>query len=773
MTSGVQSEPCCELSSAGNVLVFDRETSLLARAGLPLARLDELMVDAVGDAGADGGVGLVTARLRFGLLGPVRAWRDDQELDLGSPQQRAMLALLLLSDGKHVSVDDAAGALWGLDVPRGGGSTVRTYIYRLRRILTAVEGAGVSIQSDGGGYRLAIEPGALDVDAFRASLDAARDARGRGDLSEAARQLHGGLALWRGAPLAGVTGSFFDAQRVWLEQLRSMAFEERLAVDIELGNHAEAIAELTVGVTKEPYRERLWELLMLALYRSGRQADALSAYRDVGRLLSRELGLAPGPALRELHGRILAADPSLVESSAPAAPAAPAATVETLPKPAQLPPDVHDFVGRADEIVDMKDYLCSGEPSVVELTGLVDMGKSSLAVHVAHAIRSNFPDGQFYASLHTRDDGPVDPAEILTGFLRSLGVHDSRLDGTLSELTALWRTVLAERRVLIVLDDAYDSEQVFPLLPAAAGSVAIVTSLRPLIYIPGMRSIKVGPLTSEDALELFGKLVGEQRVSAERDAARRIVEACSCQPLAIRLAARWVLDRPARTMEQIEQHIREELRQPLTVSSDSTGAELRYRRAVARLPSALARMCRMFSVPDCAQLNAPIAAALLDLPLAQAARGLEALVSTHFMESNSDGTYYFHGFIKAIIRRGALREEGPAECKAALERLADYFLATMRNAASTIEAGYGTAELDVRGSTFPDRVTAQAWLSDWCDDVGLVLNQVEDCRNVDRNTRVAVDRTAHQHDLLRRIRVITSASIESDNVPAVAALENR
>jgi DNA-binding SARP family transcriptional activator len=271
---------------------------------------------------------VMETKVRFGSLGPVRMWDGDGELDVGSPQQRAVLALLLLSDGRQVSVDEVVEGLWGSDPPLSAVGVVRSYISRLRRVFAQagrhVSDVQVRMSSIGGGYRLLVDPKAVDVGLFRASLTAARHAHQRGDLLECSRQLRAGLSLWRGTALAGVGGphddvggSFFPARRAWLEELRATAVEERLAVDIKLGNHDEAIAELAVAVTDQPYRERLWELLMWALYRAGRQADALATYHNVSQLLKHELGLEPGPGLREIHARILAADPSLVRGLSP------------------------------------------------------------------------------------------------------------------------------------------------------------------------------------------------------------------------------------------------------------------------------------------------------------------------------------------------------------------------------------------------------------------------------------------------------------------------
>jgi DNA-binding SARP family transcriptional activator len=260
----------------------------------------------------------VLTDVRFELLGSVQMRLNENEIDVGSPQQRAVLALLLLNAGRQVSVDDVVEALWGSDVPMTAVGTARNYISRLRRIFASanqnVSGFGADISANRGGYQLTMNPNSLDVELFRRSLTAAREARKRSDLAGASRQLTYALSLWQGDALAGLHGSFFESRRAWLEQLRATALEEQWALDIELGSHTQAAAELAVAVAEQPYRERLWELLMWALYCDGRQTEAVSTYREVRRLLDRELGLEPGPGLRGMQARILAADPLLANS---------------------------------------------------------------------------------------------------------------------------------------------------------------------------------------------------------------------------------------------------------------------------------------------------------------------------------------------------------------------------------------------------------------------------------------------------------------------------
>ncbi|MFD9894445.1 BTAD domain-containing putative transcriptional regulator [Amycolatopsis sp. NPDC059027] len=256
------------------------------------------------------------AGVSFGLLGPIRIWHDGQELDAGSPQQRGVLALLLLSEGRQLTLDEIVGGLWGAEAPRSAIVTTRTYISRLRRLLAEAGAAGrgteAEIRSAGRGYQLLVDPAAVDVTMFRQATAEAREACARGQDTEASRLLRGALALWRGPALGGLGGPFFEGRRTWLEQLRASATEELWALDIGQGHCADTIAELTLATAREPYRERLWELLIWALDSEGRQDDALSAYRRIARLLDDDLGLEPGPGLRRMHARISAARASLV-----------------------------------------------------------------------------------------------------------------------------------------------------------------------------------------------------------------------------------------------------------------------------------------------------------------------------------------------------------------------------------------------------------------------------------------------------------------------------
>ncbi|MEU4224895.1 BTAD domain-containing putative transcriptional regulator [Nonomuraea sp. NPDC026600] len=603
--------------------------------------------------------------LRFALLGPVRGWRGETELDLGAPQQRAVLALLLLREGETVSLDELVDTLWGDRAPGSARAIARTYLSRLRGVLHSGADEDRVIRSSGGGY--AISLGAVGVDwvSFCGLVREAQAMRAGGNPAEAADLLRNALRLWRGTPLGGARGDYIDQERTRLAQHRVAALEERLALELELGQHAEVNEELAAAVAAEPMRERLRELQMIALYRSGRQAEALSAYDGVRRLLATELGIDPGGGLRELHQRILRADPGLAATTR-----CPVATLPTGRPPAQLPAAPLGFVGREAELAAIENTLRpTGGTPVVAITGLGGMGKSALAVQTAHAMRHRFPDGQIYADLGTSSGRPTAPAAVLGSFLRSFGVPEERLPTSLEERVALWRTVLADQRVLIVLDDASDANQVLPLLPAAPGCAAIVTTWRHLIDLSGVRWFRLDALPRDDALEMLARLAGHRRVLEERRAAVELVDLCSHQPLAVRVAADLLQARPHWTVRQVGRRLEDDLYRPAGGNDDCALIEAPLLLAQSRLGAQQATAFRLAALPDYGELVADSAAALLDLPRPQAHRLLESLVEAHLLLAGPYGTYRYHSLVQAFARRQAWTREGVERCEAALSRL--------------------------------------------------------------------------------------------------------
>ncbi|MCT7353242.1 tetratricopeptide repeat protein [Streptomyces sp. 15-116A] len=612
-----------------------------------------------------------TAALRFSVLGPVRAWRDDEPLATGSPQQRALLAALLLREGRTATAAELIDALWGEEPPSQALAAVRTYASRLRKVLDP----GVLVSESGGYAVRGLGEDALDLARAQDLATEAEKARSAGDLCHAREVLRRALALWDGETLAGVPGPYAEAQRVRLEEWRLQLLESRLDMDLEQGCHAEAVSELTALTAAHPLRERLRELLMLALYRSGRQAEALAVYADTRRLLAEELGVDPRPELRELQQRVLRADPALAEPSAPAAEPATAAV-----RPAQLPASVPDFTGRSSFVRELGEILASAEGRVMAvsaLAGIGGVGKTTLAVHVAHQARSAFPDGQLYVDLQGAGARAAEPETVLGSFLRALGTADAAIPDTLEERAALYRSVLDGRRVLVLLDNARDAAQVRPLLPGTEGCAALVTSRVRMVDLAGAHLVDLDVMSPDEALALFTKIVGEERVASERQAALDVVAACGFLPLAIRIAASRLAARRTWTVSVLAAKLADERRRLDELQAGDLAVKATFELGYGQLEPAQARAFRLLGLADGPDISLAAAAAVLDLPLDDTEDVLESLVDTSLLESAAPGRYRFHDLVRLYARACAERDEWPpSEREAAMSRLLDFYLAT-------------------------------------------------------------------------------------------------
>lgn len=615
-----------------------------------------------------------SGELRFAVLGPVRAWRDGEPVATGSPQQRALLAALLLREGRTATAAELIDALWGEQPPSQALAAVRTYASRLRKALDAEV-----LVSESGGYAVrGLGERALDLAVAQELAAGAEKSRNTGDLSHARDALNRALALWDGETLAGVPGPYAEAQRTRLEEWRLQLLDSRLDMDLEQGCHAEAVSELTALTAAHPMRERLRELLMLALYRSGRQAEALAVYADTRRLLSDELGVDPRPGLQELQQRILRADPGLAEPSAPAAERS-AAPV----RPAQLPAAVPDFTGRASFVRELSGVLAaaSGDRgrvmAVSALAGIGGVGKTTLAVHVAHQARAAFPDGQLYVDLQGAGARAAEPETVLGSFLRALGTADSAIPDTLEERAALYRSTLDGRRVLVLLDNARDAAQVRPLLPGTEGCAALVTSRVRMVDLAGAHLVDLDVMSPEEALALFTKIVGEERVAAEREAALDVVAACGFLPLAIRIAASRLAARRTWTVSVLAAKLGDERRRLDELQAGDLAVEATFELGYGQLEPAQARAFRLLGLADGPDISLAAAAAVLDLPPEDTEDLLESLVDTSLLESAAPGRYRFHDLVRLYARACAERdEEPPSERESALSRVLDFYLAT-------------------------------------------------------------------------------------------------
>ncbi|MEV6741011.1 BTAD domain-containing putative transcriptional regulator [Streptomyces sp. NPDC051104] len=650
-----------------------------------------------------------SATLRFGVLGPVRAWRGEELLATGSPQQRALLAALLMREGRTATASELIDALWGDDPPPRALAAVRTYASRLRKVLSP----GVLL-SESGGYAVRLgEPRSLDLAAAQELAAEAEKAKSSGDLRHARQVLNEAFALWDGEPLAGVPGPYAEAQRARLEEWRLQLLESRLDMDLEQGCHAEAVSELTALTAAHPLRERLRELLMLALYRSGRQAEALAVYADTRRLLADELGVDPRPGLKELQQRILQADPTLAEPSAPA-PEPSAAPV----RPAQLPATVPDFTGRAAFVAELSEVLASAEGRVMAvsaLAGIGGVGKTTLAVHVAHQARSAFPDGQLYVDLQGAGPRAAEPETVLGSFLRALGTADSAIPDSLEERSALYRSVLDGRRVLVLLDNARDAAQVRPLLPGTEGCAALVTSRVRMVDLAGAHLVDLDVMSPDEALSLFTKIVGEERVASEREAALDVVAACGFLPLAIRIAASRLAARRTWTVSVLAAKLADERRRLDELQAGDLAVKATFELGYGQLEPAQARAFRLLGLADGPDISLAAAAAVLDLPLEETEGLLESLVDTSLLESAAPGRYRYHDLVRLYARACAERDEHPpSERDAAMSRLLDFYLATAAGVYAIERPGDRLVDhlekTRTAGLVFPDRRAAQDWL---------------------------------------------------------------
>lgn len=645
----------------------------------------------------------------FAVLGPVRVWRDGETRPAGSPQQRALLAALLLRESHTATADELIEDLWGEEPPSQALPAVRTYASRLRKIFDP----GLLL-SESGGYALRVESRALDLHVAQEMAQGAERLRDDGDIAAASDLLNRTLGIWDGEPLAGVPGPYAEAQRVRIEEWRLQLLESRIDMDLTLGRHTEVVAELTALAAAHPLRERLRELLMLALYRSGRQSEALAVYADTRRLLADELGVDPRPQLVELQRSILQADPELVTSSH----VPPTAWPDEPRRPSQLPAPVPDFTGHASLVAELTDRLVSGRSPVLAvsaLAGLGGVGKTSLAVHVAHQVRPHFPDGQLYVDLRGSHSQSVDPAAVLGSFLKSLGAPDSAIPGPLEERAALYRATLEGRRVLVLLDNARDAAQVRPLLPGSDGCAVLITGRSRMLDLAGAHLVDLDALSPDEALQLFARIVGEERVAAEREATLEVVEACGLLPLAIRIAASRLAARRTWTVSVIAAKLADERRRLDELQAGDLAVKATFELGYGQLGPAQARAFRLVSLADGPDISLAAAAAVLDLPVEETEDLLESLVGTSLLEADAPGRYRYHSLVRLFARACAERDEQPSEERQkALSRLLDLYLATAARVHAMERPGDRLVEhlesTSHAGLVFLDRSSAVDWL---------------------------------------------------------------
>lgn len=611
--------------------------------------------------------------MRFAVLGPLSV-RDADGTAVPVPGERcrAVLAVLLWHANRPVPVSVLTEAVWRGTPPDSATSNLQTYVSRLRRLLPTV-----TLTHAYGAYRLTVPDDALDVSVYAARVAAGRAALADGDAATAAAALRAALGLWRDRPLVDVDVPLLEPEADALEDDRLTVVEDCMEAELAGGRHADLVGELQALVGKHPLRERLRGQLLRALAASGRTAEALDAYARAREELADSLGVEPGPELRELHARIL-------RGELPGAPARPAA----MPAPVyQLPAQVPDFTGRGDEVTALTGLLTAATDTVpvAVVTGTPGSGKTALAVRVGHAVRRQFPDGQLFVHLAGGSSRPREPAAVLAELLRALGVSGPQLPDELAERAAAYRSLLADRRVLVVLDDASDAAQVRPLLPGSPGSAVLVTGRRQLPGLTGhAHPVRLGPLDAAEARAMLAAAVGADRLAAEPAGTDRILAACGRLPLALRVAGARLADRPDWAVATLADRLDDEQRRLDELAVDDVEVRASLALSYAGLPAPVRRGLRLLALLDPVTVADWSVAALLggadpaaehgEASDADTDRVVGALLAANLLDPvgrdrAGQPRYRLHDLLRTYGRERA-RAEDPVEARrAAIRRL--------------------------------------------------------------------------------------------------------
>ncbi|HEV7898813.1 MAG TPA: BTAD domain-containing putative transcriptional regulator [Planosporangium sp.] len=720
------------------------------------------------------------------ILGPVDVTIDGIPRPMVGLRRKAVLTALALQPGRIVSTDRLIDLVWGDAAPITAANTLQSHISYLRRLL----GERTAIRARAPGYLLDIGGEATDVATAERLISAADQCA---DPGRAAGQLRAAMALWRGPPLADLAGlAGFDREAQQLEQLLVRARRSLIDIRLVLGEHTALLPELTELSRQEPLDEQLHAQLMLALYRDGRQADALETYQRLRRALADDLGIDPGQAVRDLESAILRQDPALELS---AAPAELASTV-----PAQLPLAVPAFTGRARELARL-DGLLAGEsaaspaapPAVVisAVSGTAGVGKTALAVRWAHQVAASFPDGQLYVNLRGFDPGAamLDPADALRDFLTAFGTPAERIPARLAAQAALYRSLLAGKRVLVVLDNARDVEQVRPLLPGSPGCFVVVTSrnqLTPLLAIEGARPLTLDVLPAEEARDLIIQRLGAGRAAADPAAVDEIVARCARLPLALAIACARAAAYPEFPLAKLAGELRDVAGPLDAFGGEDRGTDLRavFSWSYQRLGAAAARLFRLLSLHPGPEIAACAAASLAGLPVARVSPLLAALTDAHLLTEKTMGRFSFHDLLRAYAGELAKDVDSEADRRTALHRMLDHYAHTAHRAATLVhppsdpitlaapQPGVAVAELS-------DRPGALAWLGAEYQALMAAIDRAADAGFDAYVWRLALilwdfqDRQGRWHDLDATMGTALSAAYRTADRDAQARIHRR
>ncbi|HEY6597000.1 MAG TPA: BTAD domain-containing putative transcriptional regulator [Asanoa sp.] len=646
--------------------------------------------------------------MEFRVLGPLEVRSGGRLIDVGGARQRRILAALLLHANRAVSLSRLVEVAWDHDPPATARRQVQNRVAALRRVLTP---AGGFIDAHDAGYVLRVDPPALDAVAFDRLVE-------RGRATADPRLLREALLLWRGPALSGLGGTLLEREAIGLEESRLAAQEDCLELELAEAAHARIVAELGTLVAEHPLRERLVGLLMVALYRCGRQADALLAYAGLAGRLAEELGIDPSPDLRRLHEAVLREDSSL------ALPTPPVKAASGAVPPSQLPADVYGFTGRTGELARLDRLLCDGQTEravvVSVVSGTAGVGKTALAVHWAHQVRDTYSDGQLYVNLRGHaPDTPLRPIDAVTSLLRGLGVAAERIPPELDDAAALYRSLLADRRVVVLLDDAANAEQVRPLLPGGADNLVLITSrdtLAGLVARDGARRITLATLNPQEAYALLARTVGAERVAAHPAATAELARLCAYLPLALRIAAATIADGASMADHAARLADGNRLAVLSVEGDDQTAVRAVFALSYRTLSEPARRMFRLLGLVPGPEVTVDAAASLTARDPAEARQLLGQLVAGHLIEPLSQGRYTYHDLLRLYAIERAHGDETQAQRRAARGRLLDHYLHTaaagalllfpQRDALTLRPPGRGTVLTDLA-----DRREALDWFS--------------------------------------------------------------
>jgi DNA-binding SARP family transcriptional activator/tetratricopeptide (TPR) repeat protein len=659
----------------------------------------------------------------FRVLGPVEIMVDGRSAAIGAAKPRTLLALLLLDANRPVERDRLIEQLWGEDPPKAAEATLRSYVYQLRKRLPRT-GSGTALHSRNKGYVLETAAGTVDAQRFEALAKAGRQALQRNRFDEGIAALREGLGLWPGpAAFADIDAAAVRDKARLIDDLRLDVVEQCLAAELETGSPVATVAELEALTLGHPLREGFWRLLMLGLYGAGRQAEALAAYQRLYKLLDAELGIKPSPPIEELHRQILRYDPRL-----PSAPATATASPRPRPTmPRQLPSSAAHFTGREAQLSSLDELLAApadaaGAASAAIITGAAGIGKTALAVHWAHRVADRFPDGQLYVNLRGFDPvgQPVEPGEAVRHLLESLRTPPTRIPRDLDAQAALYRSLLAGKRVLVVLDNARDLDQVRPLLPGTAASLALVTSRNSLsgLIAHGAVPLTLTGLDAEEAARFLAHRLRGGRTAAEPEAAERIIEACDGLPLALAIVAARAAARPDFSLTALAASLADAHDRLDALADPDPAVDLRtvlswsYR----ALTADAARLFRLLSAHPGPEITAAAAAAVAGLAAQQANRLLVELSRGHLLNEPAPGRFAFHDLLRAYSAELAETVETEQERREATRRLLDFYLHTAYAASRLTDPNRDPIPLadtpaDITPLRLADGETAMAWFA--------------------------------------------------------------